>query len=131
MYTLIYCHSLWENLLLIIGTSGKYHVIKCGQNASTRAALIVMIFSTFNAWGSLIFLILNCSTELFGSPCMQLRWVLLHKIWQENFIRQCALYKELQSLVFGIAASRWWFTDLNDDLLMMIYWLLSDCILVT
>ena len=48
---------------------------------------------------------------------MQLRWVLLHKIWQENFIRQCALYKELQSLVFGIAASRWWFTDLNDDLL--------------
>ena len=62
MYTLIYCHSLWENLLLIIGTSGKYHVIKCGQNASTRAALIVMRFSTFNAWGSRIFL----NSELFN-----------------------------------------------------------------
>ena len=69
MCILIYCHSLWENLLLIIGTSEKYHVIKCGQNASTVAALIVMRFSTFNAWGSLIFLILNCSTKLFGSPC--------------------------------------------------------------
>ena len=49
MYILIYCHSLWENNLLTIGTSGKYHVIKCGKNASTRAVLIVMRFSTFNA----------------------------------------------------------------------------------